>query len=123
MLKRRSKNAAITKRKTTEPLTLTEAIDALKRELQEGLKRRDVAPLFEVMEATVEIGVAFDRTLDVQGGVNILVTNVGAKGSERTSATHKVSLKLRLLPEEEAERLVQSGEAVRSPRYRGDGND
>jgi hypothetical protein len=116
------KTGPLRQRRTTKPLTLVEAIECLKADLKSSVRDGSFSPMFEITETSVEIAVGFERDLETEGGVNIYVARLGAKGAEKTAATHKVAIKLRILDGEEIEKLKQTGRNVQ-PRYQGSGND
>ncbi len=80
----------------TEPLLLSELIDAVKLDLIESAKDREPGfePLFKVTEATVETKVTAQRRLDVEGKLGVYLVSVGTKGQQTNEATHTIQVRL-----------------------------
>jgi hypothetical protein len=76
-------------------IPLADLIDAVRGELEESASRALNQDLqFEVQEVNLEVEVVTTGTREGQGGLQIWVLTLGAKGSKSNAATHKITLKM-----------------------------
>jgi len=96
-------------------VTLSELIDALRADLEESAAEREETfePMFEVKEATVELEVSVTKEKGVDGKVNVYLANIGAKGTQTTGQTQKLTVTLVPSP--------GKGDGRKSPTMRGAG--
>lgn len=112
-------STVIRSNKSTDPLSIQEVMRRLRGGLLAAAVDRpaDYKPMFEITEINVELGVVFQRSAKVKGGVNLYVAEIGAEGQELSSASHRITLKL--IPLRKGISLTE--EEVRSPLYQGRG--
>lgn len=101
-------------RSGTEPVLLSELIEAVKADLLESVQGRppDFTPLFHIGEATIETEITAERKTGVDGKTGIYLVTVGTSGQQTNATRHKVALKL--TPIGKAEDLPPS-----SPLFQG----
>ena len=83
-------------RSGTDPVLLSELIEAVKADLLESAERKpkDFVPLFHISEATIETEVTAERKTGVDGKTGIYLVTVGTSGQQTNVTKHKVALKL-----------------------------
>jgi hypothetical protein len=94
------KNAIAGDRSGTSPMSLSELIDAVKKDLVDSSKNRsgeDFKPLFKIEEVTIETEVTAQRKIGMTGKADIRVLTIGASGEQTNLTKHKVSINLRAL--------------------------
>ena len=105
--------------KSLNSLPLEEVIQRLRGGLLESAWNRPKGfkPMFKVTEATVELAVSFQRSVKAGGKLNIFVAEIGSEGSEASSASHRIALKLVPLDRD----MITSDEDAAHHTYQGKG--
>lgn len=82
--------------KSVSTIELSQLIDALRNDLLASAARRskDWQPLFDIGEVIVEAAVEFERDMEAGGKISVLVAAFSPKATEKSSATHRMSIKL-----------------------------
>jgi hypothetical protein len=76
-------------------IRLADLVDAVRRELEEAAhEARDRQLQFDVQDVQLEVEIATTRTGEGEGGVKVLVLNLGGKYSEAHASTQRVTLRL-----------------------------
>lgn len=83
-----------------KPMLLSELISAVKLDLLRSAKERNESfePVFAVDEVVIETEIAATRIIGSQGSVDFKVVALGAEGSQENETRHKVSVRLKVLP-------------------------
>ncbi|HZD68340.1 MAG TPA: trypco2 family protein [Actinomycetes bacterium] len=100
---------------TEVEVELSEAISALRRELEEAMKKGSQEALrFRMGLVELEFELVVRRAAEAQGGVQFWVASVGGKGSLSRDSRHRVKLMLQPVDEEGDDLEVRS-EQLRRP--------
>ena len=77
-------------------IELKDSIAALRKELIESiLAAQGEALRFEVGEVTMEFHVEVERSVEGKGGIKFWVVELGAGGTDKDKAIHKVTIPLK----------------------------
>jgi hypothetical protein len=80
---------------TIGDVELADAIETVRRELEEAMKRGSAASMaFEAGSVEMEFEVAFTAATEIKAGVRVWVVNVGAGGDLTRSSTNRLKIVL-----------------------------
>jgi hypothetical protein len=80
---------------TSSDVGLADAIETVRRELEEAIKRgSDASVAFEAGAVEMELEVVFTVTTEVGAGIKAWVVNVGAERDRTRSSTNRLKITL-----------------------------
>ncbi|WP_395741682.1 trypco2 family protein [Prosthecobacter sp.] len=99
-----------------KPMLLSELISAVKLDLLRSAKKRDAGfeAMFALDEIVIETEITTSRTIGAKGAVDFKVLALGAEGGQGNATKHKVTVKLKVLPDRQ-DVIVQGASRLRKP--------